>query len=434
MGPTFKFKKTEVSSEMVRRNLPEMLLNNEKILGNAKSMSINGKQPKSSRQQSYNDDLFSYDDELSRLNVLQFRNEGDGVCDPADFGSSRRPNELDSLSTEAKALPQQEEVLEECDRAYFPSPGLKNGKYTDEKQTYRCDLQQGTVKSMRLEDQPISDNRLSAFDTEVGKMPLSSTISDDEEFNMHMKKATGLLKHARECLTSRVDEEKAEIVLYKSASLLSKAIAMKPMSLRAVGQLGNTFLLHGELKLRISRELRTLLSRSDSSDERGPRVQPPGSKKVVSKDKVALLLVDACEECEQLLVEAGRRYRMALSIDGNDIRALYNWGLALSFRAQLIADIGPEAAVDADQVYLAAIDKFDALMSRSNAYAPDGLFRWGIALQQRSHLRPSSSKEERKLLHQAKRLFEDALRMDSDNVEVREALSSCISELNYRHL
>ena len=48
-----------------------------------------------------------------------------------------------------------------------------------------------------------------------------------------------------------------------------------------------------------------------------------------------------CEECEELLVEAGRKYRLALSIDGNDVRALYNWGLALSFRAQLIADIGP---------------------------------------------------------------------------------------------
>jgi len=31
-----------------------------------------------------------------------------------------------------------------------------------------------------------------------------------------------------------------------------------------------------------------------------------------------------------------------------------------------------EAAVDADQVYLAAIDKFDAMLSRSNTYAPEG--------------------------------------------------------------
>ncbi|KAE8795701.1 DEAD-box ATP-dependent RNA helicase 2 [Hordeum vulgare] len=31
-----------------------------------------------------------------------------------------------------------------------------------------------------------------------------------------------------------------------------------------------------------------------------------------------------------------------------------------------------EAAVDADRVYLAAIDKFDAMLSKSNSYAPEG--------------------------------------------------------------
>lgn len=31
-----------------------------------------------------------------------------------------------------------------------------------------------------------------------------------------------------------------------------------------------------------------------------------------------------------------------------------------------------EAAVDADKVFLAAIDKFNAMVSKSNAYAPDG--------------------------------------------------------------
>ena len=41
------------------------------------------------------------------------------------------------------------------------------------------------------------------------------------------------------------------------------------------------------------------------------------------------------------MTEKGRKYRLALSVDSNDVRALYNWGLALSFRGQLIADIGP---------------------------------------------------------------------------------------------
>lgn len=61
------------------------------------------------------------------------------------------------------------------------------------------------------------------------------------------------------------------------------------------------------------------------------------------------------------------------------------------------------------------------------------LFRWGMVLQQRSRLRPSKSKEKVKLLQQAKRLYEDALGMDVNNVQVREALSTCISELSSRY-
>jgi hypothetical protein len=61
------------------------------------------------------------------------------------------------------------------------------------------------------------------------------------------------------------------------------------------------------------------------------------------------------------------------------------------------------------------------------------LFKWGVALQQRSRLRPSNSKEKVKLLQQAKRLYEDALHMDSSNLQVREALSTCVSELSFRY-
>ena len=32
-----------------------------------------------------------------------------------------------------------------------------------------------------------------------------------------------------------------------------------------------------------------------------------------------------------------------------------------------------EAAFDADKVFLAAIDKFDAMMSKGSGYAPDGI-------------------------------------------------------------
>lgn len=271
----------------------------------------------------------------------------------------------------------------------------------------------------------------SSYDNTFGSSP-TSLLGDDLRFNRYLVEATDLLKEAKGCLTQQVDNGKAQRALHKSAILLSKALEMRPMSLLAVGQLGNIYLLHGELKLRTSRYLRSLLVRPDplSVEEWGKAGNRLGDQ-LANKDTIRSALVVACEECEELLIKAGRKYRLAISIDGNDMRALYNWGLALSFRAQLIADIGPSAARDADKVFLAAIDKFDAMMSKSNVYAPDALFRWGAALQHRAQLRPSRSREKVKLLQQARRLYEDAIQMDSGNLRVQEALSSCMSELDY---
>jgi hypothetical protein len=45
-----------------------------------------------------------------------------------------------------------------------------------------------------------------------------------------------------------------------------------------------------------------------------------------------------------------------------------------------------EAAVDADRVYLAAIDKFDSMLSKSNTYAPEGSIPLDVYLRSRIFL------------------------------------------------
>ncbi|XP_050206451.1 uncharacterized protein LOC126656043 [Mercurialis annua] len=319
---------------------------------------------------------------------------------------------------ERETLFMQEQVSTQTSGAYESS----NSRKVDLDENYGPQFRENEIN----DDSQLPDHQ-SVMEGEVGPSS-SSMLADDVVFDRYLSEANNLMKQAKEFVRRKHNEENAEIILYKSAKLLSKALAMKPMSLLAVGLLGNTYLLHGELKLRFSRELRTLLLRRD------PLSVEDFDENLSKKDKIAYALANVCEECEELLVEAGRKYRLALSIDANDVRALYNWGLALSYRAQLIADIGPEAASDADKVFLAAIDKFDAMMSKGNIYAPDALYRWGVVLQQRSRLRPRNSKEKMKLLMQAKRLYEDALGMDYDNLQVREAISSCVAELNYRRL
>ncbi|PIA41288.1 hypothetical protein AQUCO_02300213v1 [Aquilegia coerulea] len=294
----------------------------------------------------------------------------DNLYDPLDLGINTRSSEIDmrSFTMNSKASFHQEEILKALNGYHVPS--YRRGK--PENVSYDFELMGNGEISVDPTD---LDNKQAAYDSEEdSELPSSSVVSEDLVFSKHLTEATNLLREARECLKGKADEDRAEVKLYKSAKLLSRATAMKPMSLLAVGQLGNTFLLHGKLKLRISRELRRHLSKRDSSFSRVNSSVPLKELDVkgMSRDRIASTLIDVCEECEGLLVEAGRQYRMALSIDGSDVRALYNWGIALSYRAQLIADVGPEAASDADKVYLAAIDKFDAMMSRNKAYAPDG--------------------------------------------------------------
>ncbi|OMO65124.1 Tetratricopeptide-like helical [Corchorus olitorius] len=367
---------------------------------------------KSNRMQYTRDISF----ETSSGNESKRWKSDDNMLDSVDFSVRLKHSE-----TEASFI--REQLFQESSRSYQSS-------YNGEKRE-----NEAYGKRRYYEDEPHLADHQSAreCDYEVSSSS-SSKFSDDLAFDRYLTEASGLLKEAKEYMRGRHYEEQVEIILKRSATLLSQAITMKPMSLLAVGQLGNTYLLHGELKLHVSRELRSLLARNDPVIDERPKARVlKGIDDYSRRDKIVSLLVNACEECEELLVGAGRKYRLALSIDGDDVRSLYNWGLALSFRAQLIADIGPEAVFDADKLFLAAIDKFDAMLSRGNIHAPDALFRWGVTLQQRSRLRPSNSKEKVKLLQQAKRLYEDALHMDSKNMQVRDALSSCVSELNYRY-
>jgi len=232
-------------------------------------------------------------------------------------------------------------------------------------------------------------------------------------------------------LKGKIEVSAAECLLYEAADLFSTAAAINPSSLVAVGQWGNALLVHGELKLKLSQQLRSLLlARDDSFGDKGQKWQFDELRLAMTeRETIAETLLEVCEECDQLLVEAGRKYRTALSLDKHDVRSLYNWGLALCFRARLTEEGGEEAVKDADKIYLAAIDKFEAMMGISQVYAPHALLNWGLALRNRSHMRPMGSKERSKLLQQARQLFQDALSFNPQHAQAKTAIISCVAEL-----
>lgn len=253
----------------------------------------------------------------------------------------------------------------------------------------------------------------------------------DEKFQSYLDKGEALLKEAQNGLKGKIEVSAAECLLYEAADLFSKAAAINPSSLVAVGQWGNALLVHGELKLKLSQQLRSLLlSRDDSFGDKGQKWQFDELKLAVTeRETIAETIREVCEECDQLLVEAGRKYRTALLLDKYDVKSLYNWGLALCFRARLTEEGGEEAIKDADKIYLAAIDKFEAMMGISQIYAPHALLNWGLALRNRSRMRPMGSKERSKLLQQARQLFQDALNFNPDHAQAKTAIISCVAEL-----
>ncbi|KAL3696926.1 hypothetical protein R1sor_011002 [Riccia sorocarpa] len=248
-----------------------------------------------------------------------------------------------------------------------------------------------------------------------------------EKFERLLDEGDALLEEGMKGLEGRIEVGVAERLLYEAASLFEGALEIDPSSVMAVGLWGNTLLVHGELKLRLSQQLRSMLPSPSSYSLIRSKGGLEGDDQ---REALEMTLQGVCEECEELLVDAGRKYRKALSLDRTDMRALYNWGLALCYRGQLIADEGGERAIeDADKVYMAAIDKFEAMLGISQEYAAGALYNWGLAMRDRARLRPMGDRDRVKLLLQAKELFQDSVRLDPNNGQARAAVTAAVAEL-----
>ncbi|CAI5464021.1 unnamed protein product [Closterium sp. Yama58-4] len=254
----------------------------------------------------------------------------------------------------------------------------------------------------------------------------------------------------------------AEAFLERATSLFERACQLDPVSVAAMGQLGNALLAHGEVKLRTVQLLRSqsplaglLGGAGGARGEGGGGLSgvPGGAGAVLGGElsgvqqeqvarEAAAVMDRLADECEQLLVQAGRQYRQALSMDRRDARALFNWGLALCYRGQLVAEEAgdnEEYKALADRMFCAAIDKFEAMLSMTDRWHASALLNWALALRDRSRLRPLSSVSRLRLTQEALQLLRQAAKRDSPLSdgsprdptfsEVRNALVLCEAEV-----
>ncbi|GJP49057.1 hypothetical protein CLOM_g8324, partial [Closterium sp. NIES-68] len=310
-----------------------------------------------------------------------------------------------------------------------------------------------------------------------------TSLSMRERFNQYMAEGQTLLQEGRGGLQGRIEIGMAEAFLERATALFERACQLDPVSVVAVGQLGNALLAHGEVKLRTVQLLRAqsplagLLGAGGAGGAAGGAATAGeyspagssgggGSSSANSRALVAGVAMGAgsggvltlqqeqvareaaavmdrlADECEQLLVQAGRQYRQALSMDKRDARALFNWGLALCYRGQLVAEEAgdnEEYKALADRMFCAAIDKFEAMLSMTDRWHASALLNWALALRDRSRLRPLSSVSRLRLTQEALQLLRQAAKRDSPLsdgsprdptfAEVRNAMVLCEAEV-----
>eukprot|EP00850_Spirogloea_muscicola_P015809 SM000124S25941 [mRNA] locus=s124:260179:262899:- [translate_table: standard] len=279
-----------------------------------------------------------------------------------------------------------------------------------------------------------------------------------------------LLREGREGLVGKVEAGVAERLLSQAAERFAAAVELDSASVAAVGQLGNALLAHGELKLHLARQLREMVPESEPPERSKGGSRPSAAdeerRSLMERRRQSLLqqAYQAGDECEQLLMDAGRKYRAALSLDNRDARALHNWGLALCYRGHLLAEeaedvrelmlfplpgacwlfvklmsissaesagftLAQDYVAVADKMYLAAIDKFEAMLSMSTKWRVSALQNWGLALRDRSRLRALGSRKREKLMEQARDCFQSALDLEPSNPQLRGGLAAAEIEL-----
>lgn len=216
-----------------------------------------------------------------------------------------------------------------------------------------------------------------------------------------------------------------------------KSGTKRRLAVVAAGNLGNALLARAELQQRLLEILR---------DAPPP---PPADYEATVAAELQLL-----EEVQDLLVEAGRRFRQVLQLTAllgvtadrsetlkdrrkvdSALRALFNWGTALSLRALVALDSLEEADKEeadfaenaAIQLYFAALEKFERgeQLSRDDKSMARALRGEAQILQNLAMLPSKTVAEKRELLKDALFRLDDAMELARGDEGLAEARDEC---------
>jgi hypothetical protein len=171
----------------------------------------------------------------------------------------------------------------------------------------------------------------------------------NNRFERLMSVGCALLTEGEQGLDGGLEVGIAERMLKEASFIFASASSIDSSNPKPISALGNTLLTRGKLKLLLMEELREIIADSNANTGRyvkSRRANPNRKNQRVNVDddvyqkgidgSIRNMIPKVCDDCEGLLVEAGRKYHALLLMNKRDEHAMFCWGQALFFRGRLV--------------------------------------------------------------------------------------------------
>lgn len=210
-----------------------------------------------------------------------------------------------------------------------------------------------------------------------------------------------------------VDLGLVDSVFWEAEDCLEAALKLQPDDLKALGNLGNSLMAHGRLRLQM---LRLLPPEAYAEPAEVPTAELAAGTRLE-------------EEALSLLLLAGRKYKRVLELDDSQERAMVNWGRCVCLRAEVAKGRG--LMQEAADLFSLAADKFDAALDL-NPQNSQALRLGGMALLDMALcLMSSDRKQAKQLLKDAEGYLTSAVGVNPQDQLSQQKVGECKEWLEY---
>ncbi|GAB4815945.1 hypothetical protein N2152v2_002991 [Parachlorella kessleri] len=224
----------------------------------------------------------------------------------------------------------------------------------------------------------------------------------------------------------------ADSLLCDAEECFSQVLQQQPDNLRALGNLGNAFMAHGRLRMRMLPAAAPAAAGNDPSGSTNGSTGGRASTGIASSgtggsDAGARDQLE--RQALELFLMAGRHYKRVVQLDGSQLRAIVNWGRVICLRAEIDKQAG--RLQEAADLFSLAADKFDAALD-VDPQSGQAMRLAGMALlDMAACISETDRRQAKQLLKDAKSYLVGALVVNPLDAESGQKLEECQRWLAY---